>query len=56
MCGRSSYHSIDGHVVVVQRHAGRAGVAVDRVVQVRVGRDSAFTGEAGEGGKRAVYS
>lgn len=42
----SSYHPIDGHVVVVQRHPGRAGVAVDGVVQVRVGRNSSFTGEA----------
>lgn len=42
------YHSIYGHVVIVQGHAGGAGVAVDWVVQVGVGRDGALAGETGD--------
>lgn len=43
-----TYHSIYGHIVVVQRHTSRTGVAVDRVVQVGVGGDGTLTGETGE--------
>lgn len=55
MRGSISYHSIDGHVIVVQRHAGRAGVAVDRIVQVRVGRNGTFTGETEGGRERCTH-
>lgn len=50
----SSYHSIDGHIVIVQSHPRRAGIAVDRVVQVRVGGHSTLTGET-VGEKRGIY-
>lgn len=49
-----SYHSIDGNIVIVQSHPRRAGVAVDRVIQVRVGGHSALTGETVRE-KRGIY-